>query len=205
MTNSNILEPTVEEIKWWILHVVQHVCHVEYFLDQLGLGNTDPERPHDIVGIGHKFEWEVMRGYALQRRDTSQKFFDTHVLPSLRRHRCQYHHVQWNEPNPIATADDMKLGAVDAVCSLLEPRAYQGGAHSFDQILAVASYNPPHKQPWIAELVPEMRKLSLPPIEQIASLYEIPNVGIPKNTHDIICQRIEETRLYLKAAHGLCI
>lgn len=205
MTSSNILMPTEAEIRWWVLHVTQHAYNIEYFLQELGLGSQDPQRPHDIVGLGNKFEWEVMCGYAIQRRDRSRQFFETHVLPSLKRHRCQHHHVMWNEPNERATVDDMKLGAVDAVCSLLEPREYQGGAHSFDQVLAIVPRNSMHKQPWIIELVSEMRKLPMPPIERIESLNEIPNVGVSRNTHDIVRQRVEETRRYLRDTYGACV
>ncbi|MBI2037532.1 MAG: hypothetical protein HYT15_01175 [Candidatus Magasanikbacteria bacterium] len=62
-----------------------------------------------------------------------------------------------------------------------------------------------HKQPWIIELVSEMRKLPMPPIERIESLNEIPNVGVSRNTHDIVRQRVEETRRYLRDTYGACV
>lgn len=202
MVASNILKPTTEEVGWWLLHVTQHVCHIEYFLSQLGLGSQDPDRPHDIMHAGNKFEWEVICGFAVQGRSSSKEFFKAHVEPSRNRHRCQYHHVKWNDPNDEATPEDMKLGAVDAICSLLENRQYQGGRHSFGQIQEIMWHNPGHKRPWMAELLPEMRKLAAPPIESIKSLDDIPNIGIPKDTHDIVRQRVEETRLYLKKDYG---
>lgn len=203
MVASNILKPTTEEVRWWLLHVTQHVCHIEYFLSQLGLGSQDPDRPHDIVGVGNKFEWEVLRGFAVQRRDKSQEFFKMYVESSRHKHRCQYHHRRWNEPNAESTPEDMKLGAVDAICSLLEDREYQGGKHSFSKISEVmARHFSPHAQPWMVQLLPEMRRLATPPIESIISLDDIPNIGIPKDTHDIVRQRVEETRLYLKKDYG---
>lgn len=95
----------------------------------------------------------------------------------------------------------MKLGAVDAICSLLEPRAYQGGTHSFDAVLEVAERNPLHKRPWMRELVAEMRKLAPPPIESITSFEHIPNIGIPSAMHDMVRQRVQEGRLLLRE-HG---
>ncbi|MBI2482967.1 hypothetical protein HYV74_02175 [Candidatus Uhrbacteria bacterium] len=60
-----VLLPTVDELRWWMLHTVQHVYRVEYYLRELGLGAHDPERPHDIVGTGNKFEWQVASGFAV--------------------------------------------------------------------------------------------------------------------------------------------
>ncbi len=205
MDGTNILMPTAEEISRWMRYVTQHVQHIEYFLHELGIGAFDPQRPHDIMGEGNKFEWEVMAGFAVHHRDTSPEFFQSHVYPALARHRCQYHHVKWNGVNDKATPDDMKLGAVDAICSLLEPRAYQGGPHTYDQVLVIAHANPPHHERWLSELVPEMRKLARPRIERITSLDAIPNIGIPKDVHDILCGRIEDTRRYLKEAHGFIV
>lgn len=203
-TTSNTLSPTTQEVRWWLLQVTQHTCRVEYFLNQFGLGSHDPERPHDIVGDGNKFEWEVIRGFAVQLRDKSPEFFDAYVAPSLRRHRCQYHHRCWNEPNGKATPDDMRVGAVDAICSLLENRGYQGGAHSFNQVRNIVrvQQDPSHGRPWMNEMLPKMWMLPLPRFERIVSLDNIPNVGIPKDTHDIVRQRVEETKMYLKADFG---
>lgn len=199
------LVPTEDEVRQWLLHTVRHVCHIEYFLHELGLGQNDPERPHDIVGEGNKFEWEVVRGFAVQHRERTTEFFQANVMPALTRHRCQYHHRKWNEPVDDATPEDMKLGAVDAICSLLESRAYQGGVHTFEQILEVTEKNPPHKRPWMRELVPEMRILAAPPVELITALNDIPNIGIPNHLHDIVRQRVDETRRLLKSDHGYAI
>ena len=203
MVQSKMLMPTAAEIAWWMLHVVQHVCHIEYFLNELGIGSEDPDRPHDIVGVGNKFEWGVLAGFAVQQRNGSQDFFDGYVRPSREKHRCQYHHQQWNKTGSVEKVDSMKLGAVDAICSLLEDRPYQGGTHSFGQAMEIALKNPPHRRPWMVEIIPEMQRLAYPPIYRIESLDHIPNIGIPGNTHDIVCQRVAETRSYLLEAHGL--
>jgi hypothetical protein len=200
-----ILPPTLEEVRAWVLSTVQHVYHIEYFLAELGIGEYDPERPHDIVGPGNKFEWNVIRGFAVQYRDRSPEFFQAHVMPSLRHHRCQYHHRMWNEPNEQAGPEDMKLGAVDAICSLLETRQYQGGSHSFDAVLEIAERNPEHKRPWMLGLITEMRKLVRPSLDVIASLDTIPNIGVPRGVHDEIQQRVVETRSFLVAEFGYSI
>ncbi len=138
------LTPTDEEVKVCLISIVKHSSQVEYYLDKLKLGDNDPQRPHDIVGEGNKFSWLVFRGLALQYRSKDPVFFQNYVLPSIEIHRKgQYYHQMWNYPNPQATADDMKVGAVDALCSLLDNREYQGGAHSFEQIEDIIRRNEP--------------------------------------------------------------
>lgn len=80
------LIPTENEIKTWLVSVLQHSCHVEYFLKKLGIGSNDSERPHDIVGPGNKYEWGVMKGLALQYRNPKPDF-QIYILPSLNLHR----------------------------------------------------------------------------------------------------------------------
>jgi len=53
----------------------------------------------------------------------------------------------WNNPDPSdktkripgASDEDMRVGAVDAICSLLENRAHQGGIHNYDRVMEIAS------------------------------------------------------------------
>jgi hypothetical protein len=188
------LIPTTEEMRRWLLGTLRHVQHIEYYLERLGVGKEDPQRPHDIMGFGNKLEWEVMSGFALQYRDRSPAFFSAYIIPSLERHRCQYHHVKWNAPNPQATSEDMKLGAVDAICSLLEPdREYQGGRHSASQIDDIIEGNPGYKQAWMREVHKEMKRIEAPPLHRIAGLRSFPNVGIVGSTYETIRGRMHDT------------
>lgn len=50
------LLPTEEEVNTWLVATLRHACHVENFLGELQLGDNDPERPHDLVGSGNKYE-----------------------------------------------------------------------------------------------------------------------------------------------------
>src|SRR3989338_8348677 len=173
------MKPRNEEIKNWLVGTIKHVQHVEYYFEQLQFGKEDPQRPHDIIGTGNKFEWEVIKGFAIQYRDKRQEYFDHYALPSLERHRCQYHHIKWNNPNPTSTDEDMKVGAVDAICSLLEPdRAYQGGKHTHKEIGLIIEKNPPHKCPWLREISAEIQKIEYPNLQQITQLNNFPNLGI---------------------------
>ena len=197
--------PTKSEIGAWILGTIKHVQHIEYYLERLQMGKEDPQRPHDIMGYGNKFEWEVIQGFALQYRDRSQEHFDCYVLPSLERHRCQYHHLKWNNPNPKATDEDMKVGAVDAVCSLLEPdRAYQGGKHTSKEIEIIIDKNPEHKRSWLREIHTEMQKIEPPPLQIITSLHHFPNMGINVATYDTLRGRVEDT-LKMLQDYGYCL
>ena len=94
--------PTPTEIKRWLTEVLQHTIRIEYYLGELGIGQSDIQRPHDMVGEGNKLEWTCIRGFALQYR--GPEFFEDYVLPSLHHHRKQHHHLAWNVFNPGASA-----------------------------------------------------------------------------------------------------
>ncbi len=195
-------KPTSAEIETWLLGTIRHVQHIEYFLERLQIGKEDPQRPHDIIGYGNKFEWEVIRGFALQYRNRSPEFFNRYVTPSLERHRCQYHHQKWNNPNPNATDDDMKLGAVDAVCSLLESdREYQGGKHTPAQIEEIIGKNLEHKRPWLRLIHAEIPRIEQPKLHLIENLWDFPNIGINTDSYDTLRARVSDTIKMLEE-HG---
>jgi len=205
------LMPTKQEVEWWLLHTLKHSFHVEYFLKELQLGREDPERPHDIVGKNNKFEWEVIKGFSVQNREDIPDLFESYVKPSLELHRCQYHHRKWNDPDPSdetkhkknSTSDDMKVGAVDAICSLLEPRGYQGGIHTFDEVQDITeNKNPPHKVPWTQIILPEIKKLKQLNFEEIKSLTDFPNIGVSNHAYDVARQRIDEALKMLDSDFG---
>ncbi len=196
------MKPTTEEVRNWLVGTVRHVQHIEYFLERLQMGKEDPQRPHDIMGYGNKFEWGVIRGFAVQYRERSQEHFNCYVLPSLERHRCQYHHAKWNNPNSDASAEDMKVGAVDTLCSLLEPdRAYQGGIHTPKEIDAIIEKNPEHKQSWLRFIHAEMQRIEGPNLNLITSLHDFTNIGIHQATYDILRARVQDT-LKMLQDHG---
>ena len=106
-------------------------------------------------------------------------FFEQHILPSIEYHRRhQYHHQKWNWFDATATPDDMKVGAIDTLCSLLEPRVYQGGEHSYDQIIDVIKANEPHKVKWFWMVYSQMKRIEPPDLSVITSLENFSNVGL---------------------------
>ena len=196
--------PNSKEICQWITETVRHAWHIEYYLQELQVGLTDKQRPHDIVGVGNKLEWHAIKGFGLQyqgyklpTKELREAHFEKYTLPALKFHRQQDHHLAWNQYYPNASIDAMRLGAVDSCCSLLEPREYQGGHHSFDQVKEVALRNPIHKAPWMLLMVEEMRRIP-PPILSDITMSNIPKKGITAETHDIISERIQETILMLR-------
>ena len=96
----------------------------------------------------------------------------------------------------------MKVGAIDTLCSLLEPRAYQGGTHSFEQIIAVIKNNEPNKAKWFWMVYSQMKRLADPDLTAITSLADIPNAGLPEQMHALIVSRTEEVVHLLKEEHG---
>lgn len=209
---GDILVPTEDEVGKWLISTLQHVCHIEYFFRELNLGEKDPERPHDLVGPGNKFEWDVIKGFALQYRDPLPDVQE-YIMPALRLHRQQYHHRRWNEPDPSditlpmpgSSEEDMLVGAVDAVCSLLENRGYQGGSHDYDGVLDVVRKNPPHKSPWMMRVIPQMRSLQQPDLSQIASLEGFPNIGLQDVVYDAIAGRCREAVEELRRERGFTL
>ena len=203
------LIPTEDEVKAWLVSTLQHVCHIEYFLGELNLGSEDQERPHDLVGPGNKYDWNVIKGFALQYRDPKPDF-QTYIMPALNLHRQQYHHQKWNEPDsndetkpiPDASEEDMLAGAVDAVCSLLENRDYQGGTHDYGDIIEIAKNNPLHKTPWMLRIIPEMKALQQPNLEQIISLSDFANIGLEEVVYDAIVKRPHEAVEMLRKEQG---
>ncbi len=194
------MTPTTEEVRQWVTDTVRHAYHIEYFLQRLQIGTQDKQRPHDIVGVGNKLEWEAIKGFALQYR--GPHMFQDHVLPSLEFHRQQDHHCAWNSYNANATPDAMKLGAVDACCSLLEPRAYQGGCHTYSSLYEVANTNPIHKTGWMLLVGREMELVEQPRIDHI-TIDNVPTLGLSPESHDILCGRISECREMLDKTQGI--
>ncbi len=195
--------PTNEEIKRWVTDTIRHAMHIEFYLERLQVGRSDIQRPHDLVGHGNKLEWPAIRGFSMQYRKT-QGVFEHYVKPALDFHRQQYHHLAWNEFNPTAAPDAMRLGAVDAVCSLLEPRGYQGGCHSWSEIDRISENNPIHKVAWMLLVSKEMQKVEKPDIQKI-TLDNIPNLGISVEKHEIVVQRSQDVIKMLKQDHGIII
>ena len=194
-----LISPTAEEVKTWILGTIRHVINVEYFLHLLELGKADPERPHDLVGPGNKLEWDVIKGFAVQYRSKDPTFFNAQVRPSLVLHRQQYHHTKWNEANPLSTEDDLRVGAIDALSSLMgSDRVYQGGAHSPEQILQIIEKNPPHKRPWLKAMLQVLMRVQPLDLKTIINIHKIANPGVPQAIIDGIQNQIDRAVISLK-------
>jgi hypothetical protein len=194
--------PTADEIKEWLLSTTRHCFHVEFYANMFDVGLNDPERPHDIVGKGNKFTPVVISGFSVRKRDDSQAFFDTYVKPSLDMHRRQYHHRMWNQYNPAATEDELYLGAVDAICSLLEDRGYQGGTHSFDEVEKEFRNSKPHQIKFMKNNLKNMRETERPDLDEIKSLHVFPNIGVPEHTYRKIKSRVNDTISMVKKWKG---
>ncbi len=197
----NPIKPTSDEIAKWMLSTLKHSCHVEYFWGKLGLGNRDPERPHDIIGVGSKYSVDVVRGFALLYREPKLDF-QTYISPAREMHRQQYHHRMWNQPSPKATREDMLAGAVDTVCGNLENRDYHGGPHSYGEILKIIEKSHPRQIEAVKIIIPEMWKLEQPNLEKIIVLSEFPNIGLSDEAYEEIVLRTQEASKMLEAFMG---
>ena len=150
--------PTLEEITQYLPRIIKHGLTVEHYLSKLGIKVEDGQHPHDLVGPGNKLEWEVIKGLALQNKDTEEK--QKRYQNAIEIHRSgQKHHQKWNNPNPDASSEDMKYGAIDAIVSLKESRDYQGGVHDWDEIEKIIEKNPEHKKNWLYWALNEIKFL----------------------------------------------
>jgi len=188
--------PNNIEVEKWINEVVKHSNHVEYYLHELNLGSKDPERPHDLVGKYNKFDWEVLNGMALTYREGVD--FEKYILPSIEKHRNQYHHQMWNNYNTRATEEDLFVGVIDTVCSMLERRVYSGedeklGRKKSWSVIEDVLYNKSseYKIAPAKILLPEIRKITRPKLNLIKDIYDFPNIGIDKKIYDKIKERID--------------
>lgn len=198
-----VLIPDEDELRKYLLFTLAHSCHVEYFLARFDFYNfSDLERPHDIVGAGNKFEWRVMKGLALAYRTDiknkrTSKSIQNHILQSRDIHRQQYHHKIWMNVTVPASNSDMVLSAIDVICSQLENRPYQGGKHTYDELLKTIAADS-RQISYIMHIIENMQDFSQPNLEAIVSLSSFPNIGIPEKMYDIAVQRVAETLEMLK-------
>ena len=135
--------PNIREIMEFKQYLEIHSATVEFYLNRLSICVPDGQHPHDLAGPGNKLEWGVLQGLALQEKDTpeKQKIFEN----SLRIHRQeQKHHFYWDSVKGI-NIDERRYGAIDAVVSLREPRVYQGGIHTWEQIEGLIEKNPAYR------------------------------------------------------------
>jgi len=204
-----MIKPTTKEIKDWLLSTTRHCFLVEYYLHKLNWGTEDPARPHDITGPGNKFSWPVIKGLALQHRSNDPEFFIKNILPSIENHRQQFHHQKWNMPNIHDKPEDMEVGAVDAICSLLGFRKYQGGSHDLKDIPEIIKRSQsekvrllwtvePERARWMWRAYLHMKKIPMPDLKLIKSLDKIPNIGLPDKTYKKILKRLKEVKNMLK-------
>ncbi|MBI4983699.1 hypothetical protein HZC32_03585 [Candidatus Woesearchaeota archaeon] len=114
-------------------------------------------------------------------------------------HREQYHHRMWNgeQPHPDACDQDMILGAVDTICTYLEPRKYNGGARTFQEIrkLNEIKINAGFKQFWIKQVLLEMEKIGQLNLDSLADVDDLPSQldFLPEYRYDQIKAKIGET------------
>ncbi len=204
--------PTELEVYSQVMTVLKHVMNFEYFRTYLKLPIVDSQYPHDIAGIGNKYIWPVLKGMALQFR-MPKSDCEKYILPSVRIHRLQHHHKMWNypdhkeidQPNSSATENDLKIGATDAVCSLLENRIYQQGAHTYDEILEIIdNKNHPfypksrYQREWMKHMAREMKAITQPLLDMISNPYAFPDLRLPKEVYLAIAVRTHDVLFTLR-------
>ena len=160
--------PTNESILKWILTAGSHSAYFHGSQFALGYESTDPQLPHDLVGIGNKYDPGVVKFLALQFEEGTT---DLDIKPGYTLHRAhQYHHDKWNgnSINPAASETDLLNGGLDTNCSILENRPYNVSKHGlvngYDDVMKVfLKSNPPlHKIKYVERVLEDMRKLKIP-------------------------------------------
>jgi hypothetical protein len=202
--------PAEEDIRKWLLETLRHTCQVMYYSGILKIGQSDPELPHDIVGKYNKLEWDVMRGCALGYSNLDHKNQEIFQLTkdAVCLHRSQYHHRKWDGPDEEATADDLRFGAMDTVCALLENRPYYAHVSSFDELerdlsgIINGGSNKFIKLQWIYSVVDMMRRVERPEVERIERVDDFPNVGMSPEVYEQIAGRMQQCLNMLREEKG---
>jgi len=116
---------------------IRHTYRVEWTLHQLGIYNSDPQRPHDSEGEGNKLDPNIATRLALEYRLPKTRdlvpgtpdyiLFNELVKPAILDHqKNQHHHRVWEGSILEAKDDDMRIGAVDTIIAMAyEDRSYQ--------------------------------------------------------------------------------
>ncbi len=189
---SELYLPTQLEVFDFLLSTLRHSTNFHYFAAPYCIGHFDPEIPHDLVGPGNKYEWDVIKGLALMFREgSSESPIQELIYASRERHRKQYHHVKGNgdKPNPLATEEDMGVWALDTACAILENRPYDIPVHDYREVLRRFEIFPEHKKRWAERIIPKMKALAQPRLELITNLNDFPNIGIPDEIYNTIVER----------------
>jgi hypothetical protein len=202
--------PAEGDVRKWLLETLRHTNHVMYYSEILKVGQNDPELPHDVVGPYNKFEWAVICGCALgySNLDHHDKVIFQMTKDSVHLHRNQYHHKMWDGPDEDATADDLRFGALDTICALLENRPYYSHVDSFDELdknlntIIEGSTNKVLKLQWLSSMISMMKQVERPAIKKIDRLEDFQNVGISSGMYDQIAGRIEGTLMILREEKG---
>jgi hypothetical protein len=202
--------PAEENVRRWLLETLRHTCQVMYYSELFKIGLNDPELPHDIAGRYNKLEWDVMGGCALGYSNLDHH--DKEVFQLTREavclHRNQYHHRKWDWPDEEATADDLRFGALDTVCALMENRPYYAHISSFEELqrdlgcIIKDGYNKVLKLQWITSVVDMIKQVERPAVARIERLDDFPNVGLSTRVYGQIAGRMQDALKMLREEKG---
>jgi len=203
--------PREECVKRWLLESSRHCSQMMYYVEGFGLDKRDPELPHDIVGPYSKFDWPVIKGCSLGYDNLDHHDGDIYrmTLESVAFHtKNQYHHQKWEGHSAETAEDDLRFGALDTICALLEHRPYYKSVDSLEELedniltLVDGGKNGYWKLPWIRQMIGLMKTVERPKIERITGLLGFPNIGVRPETYERIVERMGETLRMLRDEKG---
>jgi|GEM_PF-5870406 len=196
------LKPTEEEIIEYLVNMLKHSSSVEYYKDKIGIKTSDTQSPHDLAGDGNKLNWPILRGLAIENRSNDPEFFNEIVRPAIEYHRqMQHHHKKWDWPNAGANENDLKAGAVNSICKIIEDCNYTLDPQTFEDSMEFVKRISPHQYVWMWRMYHEIERISPPEVKSIIlmdrddedgiedkitltdSAIYIPNIGIHKEIH----------------------
>lgn len=175
-------------VERWLKGTTEHCMRVEYFLKELGIKGTDPQRPHDIVGKWNKFEQDIVLGMSTVYLEQNNGL----LAEAIRKHRGQFHHRVWSVESTI---EDKEINVVDAVCASLESSVYRPyqEEHGWLEILeGVKTQKFGEVRRLFTEIVLEMRQIGEPEIE-IPHLRHLVNPDLDSDIFDRIRERVNQT------------
>jgi hypothetical protein len=204
------ISPSEEQVKRWLLETLRHSNHVMCYSELLGLDKRDPELPHDVVGPHNKLEWDVIYGCALGYGNLDKHDPEIYELTKnsyFLHHYGQYHHRMWEGYDDGAVADDLKFGALDTICALLEKRPYFESFDSLEELRlnahnVIRGTNRLTKLQWIEAAGKMMGGAERPAIEKIVSLEDFPNIGVRPATYERLAERMQQCLRMLREEKG---
>ncbi|MCK5107177.1 MAG: hypothetical protein KAQ83_00450 [Nanoarchaeota archaeon] len=198
-----VVWPTPNLLKKSIERNMRHSYRVELICKKLGIKSNYPsQQPHDLKGLGSKLQPDVVFGFAIGLDlDKSDELYSEIINYAIDIHTsCQSHHDE-------RLISEVKVQAIDALCTMIENRGYNGGPYNFKDISSKINIEEKGLKSFYMKMyVKEMEKMDIPDLTVIKldNLEDLKNLGVDSWIHKgIIGQGLEAIKIYESVGYKL--